>query len=313
MCPERQRDAAAWFHSKWGIPQDAYWESMEDSLAGPGPVPQWYLALDEETGEIAGGAGVIENDFHQRKDLRPNLCALYVEERYRRRGIAGALLHRIAEDMAAQGADTLYLVTDHTSFYERYGWEFLCMVREESSLAQTRLYVHRQRLIEQSGKERLYMREIPWKLENPVKITEAELTALEEQYGFRLPEDLRQFCLRYNGGLLPTGTELNPEDCRLTDFLAIKYPVMDKIPTMDTLLKWQAMDGFIPMNLVPFCDDEAGDSYYIRVDEAGYGKIYYIFHEFMDDFLADPEGEGFVAGSFTEFLEMIRFPERTQT
>ncbi len=152
-CPERQRDAAAWFHRKWGVPEEAYWKSMEDSLAGPGPVPQWYLALDEEAGEIAGGAGAIENDFHQRKDLRPNLCALYMEERYRRQGIAGALLHCICADMVRRGVDTLYLVTDHTSFYERYGWEFLCMVQEEDGPDHLRLYVHRQSQEETNQKE----------------------------------------------------------------------------------------------------------------------------------------------------------------
>lgn len=143
-CPERQRDAAAWFHSKWGVPEEAYWESMEDSLAGLGPVPQWYLALNEESGEIVGGAGVIENDFHRRKDLRPNLCALCVEERYRRRGLAGRLLRCACADMVRRGVDTLYLVTDHTSFYERYGWAFLCMVQEEEGPRYLRLYVHRQ-------------------------------------------------------------------------------------------------------------------------------------------------------------------------
>ena len=157
------------------------------------------------------------------------------------------------------------------------------------------------------------MRDSPWKLENPVKVTEVEITALEDRYGFRMPEDLRQFCLRYNGGVFPTGTELDPESCRLTDFLAIGHPVMEYLPTMDKLLEWQAMDGFIPMCLIPFCNDEAGDSYYIRVDEAAYGRIYYIFSEFLDDFLADPEGEGFIAGSFAEFLEMIHFPESPQT
>lgn len=157
------------------------------------------------------------------------------------------------------------------------------------------------------------MREIPWKLENPVKITEAEMAALEAQYGFRMPEDLRQFCLRHNGGLLPAGAKLNPEDCCLTDFLSIGHPVLERLPTMDRLLEWQKMDGFIPMNLIPFCNDEAGDSYYIRVDEAGYGKVYYIFSEFLDDFLSDPEGAGYVADSFTEFLEMIHFPEAPET
>lgn len=28
-----------------------------------------------------------------------------------------------------QGIETLYLVTDHETFYERYGWEFFCMVQ----------------------------------------------------------------------------------------------------------------------------------------------------------------------------------------
>lgn len=157
------------------------------------------------------------------------------------------------------------------------------------------------------------MREIPWKMEDPVKVTEAELAALEERYGFRMPEDLRQFCLHHNGGLLPAGTEIDEESCCLTDFLSIGQPVLERLPTMDRLLEWQAMDGFIPMTLIPFCNDEAGDSYYIRVDEAGYGKVYYIFSEFLDDFLADPEGEGLIADSFTAFLEMIRFPEEPES
>ena len=82
--------------------------------------------------------------------------------------------------------------------------------------------------------------------------------------------------------------------------------------TMDTILTWQEMDGFIPMYYVPFCSDEAGDSYYIRIDEAGYGKVYYIFSEFLDDFLEDPEGKWLIADSFTEFIEMIHVPEGAQ-
>lgn len=26
----------------------------------------------------------------------------------------------------------LYLVTEHTKFYERYGWNFLCLVQEDN-------------------------------------------------------------------------------------------------------------------------------------------------------------------------------------
>jgi len=136
--------AAEWFHAKWGVPLDAYRESMEECLKRMGPVPQWYLAMDGET--IAGGLGVIENDFHDRKDLSPNVCAVYVEEAYRCQGLAGALLHHVCKDMAGMGVGALYLLTDHTSFYERYGWEFLCMAQGDGEEEPSRIYVHRSEL-----------------------------------------------------------------------------------------------------------------------------------------------------------------------
>lgn len=138
--PDMLQKAAAWFHQKWGVPMEAYRESMEDCLTGKGPVPQWYLALDGE--RIVGGMGVIENDFHHRKDLAPNVCAVYTEEDRRCQGIAGALLGLVCRDMKELGIPTLYLVMDHTSFYERYGWEFYCMVQGDGEPGLTRLYVH---------------------------------------------------------------------------------------------------------------------------------------------------------------------------
>ena len=139
--PELKERAACWFHEKWGIPLEAYRESMDDCLAGKGPVPQWYVVMEGE--RIVGGLGVIENDFHDRKDLTPNVCAVYVEEDRRCLGIAGAMLHFVCEEMKEKGIDTLYLITDHTSFYERYGWEFLCMVQGDGGKTPIRMYVHR--------------------------------------------------------------------------------------------------------------------------------------------------------------------------
>lgn len=138
---EMAKKAAQWFHEKWEVPLEAYKESIEACLKGKNPVPQWYIAMDGET--IVGGLGVIENDFHDRKDLTPNVCALYVEETYRGKGIAGKLLRCVCDDMESQGIDTLYLITDHTSFYERYGWEFLCMVQGDGEPDLTRMYVHK--------------------------------------------------------------------------------------------------------------------------------------------------------------------------
>ncbi len=45
--------------------------------------------------------------------------------------------------MKEQGIDTLYLLTDHTSFYERYGWEFFCMVQGDGDPEPSRMYIHR--------------------------------------------------------------------------------------------------------------------------------------------------------------------------
>lgn len=137
--PELKRQLAEWFHGKWHVPIEAYLESMDECLAGA-DVPQWYAVLDG--GRIVGGLGVIENDFHNRKDLAPNVCAVYVEEEYRRRGIAGLMLNFVCADMKSRGIETLYLVTSHTSFYERYGWEFFCNVQEDVGKT-ARLYIHR--------------------------------------------------------------------------------------------------------------------------------------------------------------------------
>ena len=138
--PEMKTQAAAWFHEKWGVPEEAYLACM-DECQNHRTEYGWYLALDGE--RIAGGLGVIQNDFHDRKDLYPNICAVYTEEPYRGQGIAGTLLNLAVEDLRHRGISPVYLVTDLTGFYERYGWEFLGMVREEGEPGQIRMYVHR--------------------------------------------------------------------------------------------------------------------------------------------------------------------------
>ena len=138
--PEWKIPAARWFHSKWGVPQEAYLECMDAYLNGETELG-WYLCLCD--GQIVGGMGAIENDFHDRKDLTPNICAVYTEEAHRCRGIAGNLLNMAVEDLRSRGISPAYLVTDHTGFYERYGWEFLCMVQGDGEPDLTRMYIHK--------------------------------------------------------------------------------------------------------------------------------------------------------------------------
>ena len=137
--PELIDIASEWFHQKWGVPKEAYLDCMQAYL-GKENEYGWYLCLSEE--HIIGGLGVIENDFHDRKDLTPNVCAVYTEETFRGQGIAGHLLNMVLEDMKSKGITPLYLVTDHIGFYERYGWKFLCMIQGDGEPEMTRMYIH---------------------------------------------------------------------------------------------------------------------------------------------------------------------------
>jgi predicted acetyltransferase len=138
--PDLKEYAADWFHTKWGVPKEAYLDCMDAYLRGKTEFG-WYLCLDED--RIVGGMGVIENDFHNRKDLSPNICAVYTEEEYRNQGIAGNLLNMTVNDLGQKGINPVYLVTNHVGFYERYGWKFLCMVQGDGEPEMSRMYIHR--------------------------------------------------------------------------------------------------------------------------------------------------------------------------
>lgn len=136
--PDLKDTAAGWFSGKWNVPLAAYTECMDEFLSGKTEYG-WYICLCK--GIIVGGLGIIENDFHENKDLTPNVCAVYTEPEHRGRGIAGKLLDMAVDDMKSKGFSALYLVTDHTGLYERYGWEFLCMVKCAGG-EMSRMYVY---------------------------------------------------------------------------------------------------------------------------------------------------------------------------
>lgn len=138
--PNLKEAAAKWFSDKWNVPVKAYLKCMEDYLSNKSEYG-WYLCILDN--QIIGGLGVIENDFHNRKDLTPNICAVYTEEKHRGNGIAGKLLNMAVEDLRSKGISPVYLLTNHTNFYERYGFEFLCMVQGDDEPNMSRMYIHK--------------------------------------------------------------------------------------------------------------------------------------------------------------------------
>ena len=112
--PAWKEKASAWFHEKWGVPQEEYAKSMEECIRGGQAVPQWYILPYQ--GEIIAGVGVIENDFHDRKDLTPNVCALYVEKRNGGTAVSpDSSLAHVTEDMHQKGCG--YVISDHGSYF----------------------------------------------------------------------------------------------------------------------------------------------------------------------------------------------------
>lgn len=82
-------------------------------------LPEWWVAYEED--EPVACVGLITNDFISRMDLMPWLCALYVNEDKRGRGIAGMLISHVKGYALKNGFRDIYLATDHDSFYEKYG------------------------------------------------------------------------------------------------------------------------------------------------------------------------------------------------
>lgn len=135
--------AAAFFAPHWNDPIAEFQQSIAHCIEQPNQLPQYYIAVHNN--RIVGGIGVCVNDDHNRYDLTPNICDLWVEPEYRNMGLAGKLLKTAEEDMLLRGITTLYLVTEHTSFYERYGWTFVFNVnwKYASDPTHSRLYEKR--------------------------------------------------------------------------------------------------------------------------------------------------------------------------
>ena len=122
--------AADFFSNKWGVPKEAYLESMEESLENDKGVPSWFII--ENKSEIIGGLGVIENDFHKRKDLRPNICAVYIKEEYQKNRISCHLLDTVCSYLKEKGLQEVYLITTHTQYYEKVGFTYYGEIEEDS-------------------------------------------------------------------------------------------------------------------------------------------------------------------------------------
>ena len=111
------------FWEQWGNDNNFkfYEDAMIHSHSDSTELPRFYVATEDV--DIIGTYALLRNDLNSRQDLCPWLACLFVNEKFRSRGIGAELLRHGLQQAAKKGYDKLYLSTDLEGYYEKYGWQ----------------------------------------------------------------------------------------------------------------------------------------------------------------------------------------------
>ncbi len=125
--PDLLNAAITYFHQKWGSDSNYifYKDCIEHSVGDSSALPKFFVVLEKDA--IIASYALLTNDIISRQDLMPWFACLFVNEEYRNQGIAGKLLEHALKEAHAIGFSNLYLSTDLVGFYEKKGWEHVCM------------------------------------------------------------------------------------------------------------------------------------------------------------------------------------------
>ena len=141
--------------------------------------------------------------------------------------------------------------------------------------------------------------------------TQADVEAIEHEYGFTLPDDYKAHILRYNGGWPQRTTFMQLEEDGeqiardVSDFKSVRHGT----GTLERSLS--SLRSELHDDLVPFAKEAGGDIFVLSVGPEDYGSVYYIGHEFykppkhkeMKQPRQYGKGVSFLAPSFTAFLD----------
>lgn len=117
-------------------------------------------------------------------------------------------------------------------------------------------------------------------VESEAPITELDLDRAEQRMGVVLPDDLRDFLLRSNGGIpIP--------DCyrRGDEYYAVNcfVPLLGPDDGIEEALRVLRSDERSPPNVIPIADDPNGDIFVYSTDPATFGQIMFIQGDYFDD------------------------------
>ena len=123
--PEFILPVATWIYQEWPeefatVGLDAWLAEFRGTLMRDG-IPTTFVA--SEGPGLLGTASLIVSDLPERPTLSPWLASVYVLPRYRKAGIATALIGRVLAQASWLGMEQVYLQTESAvEFYQRHGW-----------------------------------------------------------------------------------------------------------------------------------------------------------------------------------------------
>ncbi len=112
---------------------------------------------------------------------------------------------------------------------------------------------------------------------------EEKIAAFENKHGIKLPEQYRNFLLKYNGGITPE-TEFKYK--RTSSDIRAFYGIGENIDyysfenVFETVLKGiLPLSAFIEKGILPIAEDSWGNYITIGIDDENRGKVFFCDHE----------------------------------
>jgi len=91
------------------------------------------------------------------------------------------------------------------------------------------------------------------------KISIDDVLEIEQRFGFKMPEILRDYYLMYNGASIYNCVfSIDGYEVEVAKLVELKYGVLP----LEKIIEMDREDGFIPSNMIPVARNSGGDYYY---------------------------------------------------
>lgn len=139
----------------------------------------------------------------------------------------------------------------------------------------------------------MYMYEFIQNMNKENQINLEDITNIEQKYDVIFPKELVEFLIHQNGSEIYLSQIIGKDVVKyeISSLIPIKYGLM----SMEKMMEWDRMDGFVKPSTIPIANDRGGNVYYLDVES---GEILLYFGE-------DIENPKVICLNFDEMLRNI--------